>query len=74
MGGGMSGFGWWPLLWPLVLLTVVLTLGYGIYARERTPATGRSQTDTALTTLRARYARGEISEDEFEERRRRLEE
>ncbi|WP_227015812.1 SHOCT domain-containing protein [Haloarcula sp. JP-L23] len=70
----MGGFGWWPLIWSLILLSVVLIVGYAVYAHGRTPATGRSGTDTALSTLRSRYARGEISEEEFEERRRRLEE
>ncbi|WP_135536814.1 SHOCT domain-containing protein [Halostella pelagica] len=74
MGGGMSGFGWWPLIWSLILLSVVLIVGYTVYAHGRTPATERSDTDTALSTLRSRYARGEISEEEFEERRHRLEE
>ncbi|WP_299269572.1 SHOCT domain-containing protein [Halorientalis sp.] len=73
MGGGMSGFGWWPIIWSLTLLSVVLIIGYGIYAHGRTPAE-RTHTDTALSTLRSRYARGELSEEEFEERRRRLEE
>jgi len=74
MGGGMAGIGWWPILWSLILLSVVLIVGYAVYTRGRTPATEQSQTDTALSTLRSRYARGEISEEEFEERRRRLEE
>jgi len=74
MGGGMGGFGWGPLLWSLLLLSVVLIVGYGAYTRGRAPAPEQSQTDTALSTLRSRYARGELSEEEFEERRRRLEE
>lgn len=72
--GGMGGFGWWPLLWSLLLLSVVLVVGYGVYTHGRTPTTERAQTDTALSTLRSRYARGELSEEEFEKRRRRLEE
>jgi len=72
--GGMGGFGWWPLVWSLLLLSAVFTVGYAAYAHGRTPPTERSETDTALSTLRSRYARGEISEEEFEERRRRLEE
>lgn len=74
MGGGMAGFGWWPILWSLILLSVVLIVGYGVYTHGRTPDTEQSQTDTALSSLRSRYARGELSEEEFEERRRRLEE
>jgi putative membrane protein len=25
--GGMGGFGWWPLIWSLILLSVVLIVG-----------------------------------------------
>lgn len=74
MGGGMGGFIWWPLVWSVVLLSVLLIVGYGIYIHGRTPANEQTHTDTALSTLRSRYARGELSEEEFEERRRRLEE
>lgn len=74
IGSGMGGFGWWPLLWSLILLSVLLIVGYGVYAHGRTPADDQTHTDTALSTLRSRYARGEISEEEFEGRRRRLEE
>ncbi|WP_276274275.1 SHOCT domain-containing protein [Haloarcula litorea] len=44
------------------------------FTHGRTPANEQTHTDTALSTLRSRYARGELSEEEFEERRRRLEE
>ena len=72
-GGGMGGFGWWPLFGSLILLSVLLIVGYRVYANEGSPADERTHTDTALSTLRTQYARGEISEEEFEERRRRLE-
>lgn len=74
MGGGMGGFGWWPLMWSLVLLSVLLIVGYGVFANGDAPTTERTHEDTALSTLRSRYARGELSEEEFEERRHRLEE
>jgi putative membrane protein len=72
MGGGMSGFSWWPVVWSLLLLSVVVLVAYRAYTRGRAPADER--TDAALSTLRSRYARGEISEEEFDQRRRRLEE
>lgn len=73
VGGGMGGLGWWPLFGSLVLLSVLLLVGYGVYTNEGSPANDRTHTDTALSTLRTQYARGEISEEEFEERRQRLE-
>jgi putative membrane protein len=72
--GGMAGLGWWPIIWSLILLSVVFVVGYAVYTRGRTQVSEHPQTDTALSTLRSRYARGEISEEEFEERRHRLEE
>lgn len=72
--GGMGGFGWWPLIWTLILLTVIILIGYGVYIYGRPHDIGRDQSDDALGTLRSRYARGELSDEEFEERRRRLEE
>lgn len=73
-GGGMwdgSGATWaWLLMWLLPFL-VVLGLGYLLYETIRRP--GVRETDTALEELRIAYARGELSQEEFEERRERLE-
>lgn len=66
MNGWTVGLeGWlWMGAWAVVLLVVVCLL-------VREPR--RSQRDDALSTLRARLARGEISPDEFEQARRLLE-
>lgn len=74
MGSGMGGFGWWPLMWSLILLSVLLLVGYGVFSHGRQSANEHVHSDDALSTLRTRYARGELSEEEFEERRRQLEE
>lgn len=79
MGGGMNGnlggFGGWSILW--VALTI-LALGLGIYAivaLQRTDSDRKDETaNDALSTLRVRYAQGEISDEEFEKKRLRLEE
>ena len=67
MNGWTVGLeGWlWMGAWAVVLLVVVCLL-------VREPRR-RSQRDDALSTLRARLARGEISPDEFEQARRLLE-
>lgn len=78
MGGGMNGtlggFGGWSILW--IALTI-LALGLGIYAivaLQRTDSNRKDETaNDSLSTLRVRYARGEISDEEFEEKRLRLE-
>jgi putative membrane protein len=61
-GWGM-GFGWifMVLFWALVILGIV----YIIWAISRRP--GRSgPEETSLDILKKRYAKGEISKDEFE--------
>jgi putative membrane protein len=74
-GGGMMGGGWGDMgglglfgggmfLWPFLLVGLVLLLVYRTNREEQT-----SKTDTALAELRERYARGELSDEEFETRR-----
>ena len=77
MGAGMGfwngtmGTTWpWLLAW-LVHLALFLGVGYVLYRALR-GSTGR-QRDPALEELRVAYARSDLSSEEFEERRRRLE-
>ncbi|AUV84373.1 hypothetical protein C2R22_22790 (plasmid) [Salinigranum rubrum] len=77
-GGGMMGSGWsgigglggfgmlggGMLLWSLLLIGLVLALVYGVGRGN-----GTDRGDTALAELRERYARGELSDEEFESRR-----
>ena len=64
--GSHDGMGWGGLvLWPALL---VLVAGVAAYALLRQP----SGSDDAMATLRERYARGEIDEDEFQQRRETL--
>ncbi|WP_135305169.1 SHOCT domain-containing protein [Haloarcula amylovorans] len=76
-GGGMMGGGWglfggtmglWGLLWMGVLLTIPLYLIFTFGRRREDETDGRP-----LSALRGRYARGEISDDEFERRCEQLE-
>ena len=66
--GGTFGF-LWMTLWMVVLIGVPLGLGYLFLTRR--DASGGT-TDNALNVLRRRYAEGEIDEEEFEARRRKL--
>lgn len=89
MGGGMwgpmhdgwmmdgtmagTGSGWWLLLaalWRLLILAVVVGGGYLLY---RAVVGDGADTDTAIRELRNAYARGDLSEEEYERRRERLE-
>ncbi|MEF8826431.1 MAG: SHOCT domain-containing protein [Halapricum sp.] len=75
MGGGASG--WWPLgfLGPFVGLLVMGTVVYLLWSVISGPSPkSTARTDDAMETLRKRYARGEIDDEEFEERARTLRE
>ncbi|WP_332897333.1 SHOCT domain-containing protein [Haladaptatus sp. CMSO5] len=76
-GGGMMGGGWgvfggtmglWGLLWLGLLLAIPLSLVVMLGKRREA---GRSE--DPLSILRERYARGDLSDDEFERRRAQLE-
>ena len=54
------------LFWALVVVAVAA----GVWALLR--RTGQATPDAGLTALRERYARGEISREEYEARRREL--
>jgi putative membrane protein len=76
-GGGMMGGGWglfggamglWGLLWMGLLFAVPLYILYALLNR------GSGENDEQpLSVLRERYARGELSDDEFDRRRTQLE-
>jgi len=75
MMGGMMGFGWgiWPLV-PILLVTLVVI---GVYLVSTALRGGgrppQPPTDRALEILRERYARGEITKEEFDRMRKDLE-
>lgn len=71
-GGMWNGTGatWpWTLLW-LVFLAVIVGIGYLLY--RTVGGSSGADTDPALEELRVAYARGELSDEEFENRRERL--
>lgn len=77
-GGGMTGgSGWglfggamglWGLLWMGLLVAVLLYVVSVLLDRG-----SDGNEDQSLSVLRERYARGELSEEEFERRRNQLE-
>jgi putative membrane protein len=79
--GGTMGYGgrmggrvvWWPLVGmvvPLAFLVLALVGGY-LLVRRASDAGGAN--DPAVEELRRAYARGDLSDEEFERRRERLE-
>ena len=76
MGNGMmgGGMGIWMLLsmvfWVLVIAGIILLV---VWAVQKAMGGGAGRTgDSALEILKKRYARGEISKEEYEEKKRDL--
>lgn len=75
-GGMMGGFGGagvsplWSIAMMLVWLVVLVGGGYLVY--RWVSGSGSVGADPALEELRLAFARGEISEEEYEQRRARL--
>ena len=67
MGG--FGMGFMRIIWIVIIIAVILLAkGYLSPAKKETDPTGES----AVDVLKKRYARGEISKEEFEEKKRDL--
>lgn len=67
---GDGGLGWvWLIMW-VGALAVFLGIGYLLY--RATLGGSDRRTDPAIEELRRAYARGDISDEEFERRRERL--
>lgn len=72
-GGMMNGFSpLWGLGILLVWLVVLLGIGYVIYRVLAGQVAPESGADPALEELRMAYARGDLTDEEFEERRQNL--
>ena len=71
---GFFGMGWmW--IWPFVLLVLVLFIALAAFIVFRSVPHGgsRGTDETPQEILKRRYARGEISRDEYERMKRDLE-
>lgn len=82
--GGMMGYGgmmgqhgstggWWPfvgMLIPLLFLLVLIGGGYLVFRRMNKAQTAHNP---AMEELRTAYARGDLTDEEFESRRDKLE-
>lgn len=72
MYGDRAGSGWWVVGVALQFLFLLLVLGGG-YAVVRRLLGQAASGDPALEELRRAYARGELTDEEFETRKDRLE-
>lgn len=68
--GGMAGVApWWGLGMGLVWLAVLTIAGYAVYRVLVGPDAASTDADAALEELRLAYARGDLTDEEFESRR-----
>jgi putative membrane protein len=72
MYGDSVGSGWWIMGIAFQFLFLLLLLG-GSYFVVRRLLDQRESRDPALEELRRTYARGELSDEEYETRKNRLE-
>jgi putative membrane protein len=75
---GYDGWGWWPwlgmgfgmvLLWALIIVGLIALVRYLVGGRERREPDTGGATGSAEQILADRFARGEIDEDEYRQRR-----
>lgn len=69
MMGAVGGLG---MVVPIVPLTILVALAYILYTYSGGSDEGRQKTGSSLEELRSAYARGDLSDEEFENRRDRL--
>lgn len=76
MGGGMgmmgSGFGWMMLMPILWFTALAILIGAAVRWLSRQGRATSSQKDSPIAVLEKRYARGDLSEEEFRHRREQL--
>ena len=76
MGPGMTGYGFMWLLMPIFWIVIVGLIIWAIFALVGRSGESRGQgtpgTDSALEILKQRYARGEISKEEYEQKKKDL--
>ena len=71
--GMMWGFGWWGMMffWILIIIGVVLLVKW-ILEHGKIEKKASEGDESALDILKKRYARGEIDQAEFEQKKKDL--
>ena len=70
-----DGWGWWMMfgwLWMLGFLGLIIWAAVYVARRLSVPAVPSRGKSSALEILEERYARGELTDEEFDQRRRRI--
>jgi putative membrane protein len=73
MMGGMGGVFMW-LFWVLIVLVIGLIIWAVVYvvSRSQNNIQNRTSRETPIEILKRRYANGEITDKEYEEKKRNL--
>ena len=69
--GSYHGYGWYSYGWVYAVIGVIILLAI-LYLVFRRPETQEKRDDRALQILKERYAKGEITKEEFEEMKKEL--
>ena len=76
MGPGMmAGYGWmWliPVFWIVLVGLIIWAIVAAVRTSHEPKGSDSSRADSALEMLKKRYARGEISKEEYEEKKKDL--
>ena len=72
MGFGGFGFLWMAIFWIVILVAAIWLLG-NLFPRSNTDQAPRNEPESPVDIVKRRYARGEISHEEYEATRHDLE-
>ncbi|HKJ31963.1 MAG TPA: SHOCT domain-containing protein [Balneolales bacterium] len=56
--------GWWMFIWPIIFIAIIVFLFY--WLNQKNAGQSPFKQENALDILKKRYARGEITKEEFE--------
>lgn len=72
MGSHMWGWGWGIMMFFMMLFWIIAFIGAIFFVRWLILQSRAHKNITAMDILKSRYARGEISKEEFEEKKKDL--
>jgi len=71
MNGGGLGYGWWMPLGGVAFLTILIVGLYLLFSAYHKPE--RSSGSSAIEILKGRYAKGEVTEEQYQKMKKELE-
>lgn len=75
-GQGMMSYGWFGTFWVIIFILLIIALVYLIVKviQNNKHENGKSVPNDALNILKERYAKGEITDEEYKHKKRMLKE